>query len=351
MKICYFGDYDAGYSRNRVIIKGLKENDVTIFECGSKMLGFKKLCELYKKHKRIKNKYDIMIIGYSDSRFIIFLAKILTRKKIIWDAFYSLYDSWVYDRKLVSKYSPKAWLYWLYDWFNCVLADKILLDTDEHINYFVKTFKINRNKFIKILVGTDDNIFYPREQKKDNKFIVHFHGNYIPLQGAEYIIGAAQLIKDKDILFRMVGSKGQKYKEILSLAKKMNLSNIEFLNSVPYHILPELMAKVDVCLGVFGDTDKTKRVIPNKVYEAIAMEKPVITANTPAAQELFVDKKNILFCETANSENLAKKIKEIKNNKILKNNIAKNGYDVFKNKCRPKILIKDLLKQLSDEFK
>jgi len=33
MTICYFGDYNSNYSRNRVIIKGLKENGVNVLEC------------------------------------------------------------------------------------------------------------------------------------------------------------------------------------------------------------------------------------------------------------------------------------------------------------------------------
>ena len=348
MKICYFGDYDSGYSRNRVIINGLKENSSTVFECRSKKRGLKKLQEFCKKHRYLKNKYDIMIIGYSDSRFVIFLAKILTRKKIIWDAFYSLYDSWVYDRKLVSKYSPKAWLYWLSDWFNCVLADKILLDTNEHINYFVKIFKINRNKFIKVLVGTDENIFYSREYTKSDKFIVHFHGNYIPLQGTEYIIKAAKLLRNENIIFRMVGSRGQEYKQSFKLAKSLNLKNIEFINSVSYEILPDLIAEADVSLGIFGNTGKAKRVIPNKVYEAIAMKKAIITADTPAIRELFTDRENILFCRVADSESLAEKILELKNNESLRKKVAQGGYELFNKYCVPEIIGRKLLEEIKN---
>ena len=57
MKICYFGDYDSDYSRNRVIIKGLKENNVAVFECRSEKRGFQKLKDLYQEHKQFKNKY------------------------------------------------------------------------------------------------------------------------------------------------------------------------------------------------------------------------------------------------------------------------------------------------------
>lgn len=350
MKICYFGDYDRDYARNRILIKGLKKNNVEIIECNNRSLRFFwKIKNLYSRHKKISNNYDLMIVGYTPiSRFAVPFARLISSKKIIWDAFYSLYDSWVYDKKLVSKYNPKAWYYWFLDWINCRLADKILLDTEEHIKYFVKTFKIKKEKILKVLVGSDDSVFYPREtEKKSDKFIVHFHGNYIPLQGAKYIIQAAEILKDENIVFRMIGSRGQEYKKSVALANDIGLKNIEFINTVSYEKLPELMAEADVCLGIFGDTDKTQRVIPNKVYEALAMAKPVISADTPAIRELLTDRENILLCCAADPKSLADKIFEMKKEHELRNKIAQQGYELFNKHCKTEIVTNQLLNKLN----
>jgi len=164
MTICYFGNFDLNYARNRVIIKGLKENDVRVLVCHSGSRGIKKYWKLFKEHRKIANKYDILIVGFAGrTRSMVIFAKLISRKPIIWDAFYSIYDSWVFDRKLVNPKSLKAKYYWFLDWLACKLADKILLDTNEHIKYFVKEFKIKKDKFIKVLIGTDDSIFYPRK--------------------------------------------------------------------------------------------------------------------------------------------------------------------------------------------
>lgn len=160
MIICYFGDYNPNYTRNRVIIRGLKENGVDVLECNVRLKGFRKFWQLIKEHKKFAGKYDFMIIGYSDSRYLIFLAKFLTDKPVIWDAFYSLYDSWVFDRKIVRDKSPKALYLWFLDWINCKLADLILLDTNAHIDYFVKTFGARKEKFVRVLIGADDKIFH-----------------------------------------------------------------------------------------------------------------------------------------------------------------------------------------------
>ena len=139
--VLYYGDFDPNYARNRIVKLGLERNGIRVVTSR-------------------REPHDAVIVGYSDSRWTVLLAKLLFRKPIIWDAFYSLYDSWVFDRKLVSSNSIKAKYYWFLDWLSCKLADKILLDTDAHIDYFVKTFKIERSKFIRIFVGADDKIFH-----------------------------------------------------------------------------------------------------------------------------------------------------------------------------------------------
>lgn len=161
MRILYFGDFDPNYARNRILIRGLKENGVEVVTCNDRRRGFKKIFSLAACLLRSRG-FDMVLVGYSDTRFAVPLAWAFTRKPIIWDAFYSLYDAWVFDRKLVKPNSLKAAYHWLLDWVSCFLADKILLDTQTHIDYFIRTFKIKKRKLIKVLIGADDTVFHPR---------------------------------------------------------------------------------------------------------------------------------------------------------------------------------------------
>ena len=337
MTICYFGIYRSGYSRSRVLTKGLVANGVTVIECNSRLVGFAKYIDLIKKHWKIRNDYETMIVGFPGYQAVI-LARILTRKKIIFDAFASLYDSMVLDRKEVGTNSLKSFYFWFLDWLSCRLADKILLDTNEHIKYFSKTFNVKENKFCRIFVGSDDEAVYPVNQRKgSNNFLVHFHGSCIPLQGIDYIIKAASLLKDRDIEFNIIGSK------IKKKFGESRIKNINFLDNVTHEKLKYYMSEADVCLGVFGNTSKAKRVIPNKVFEGLAVKCPVITAETPAVQELLRNEKNVLFCKNADPKDLAEKILKLKDNKQLGDDISKNGYNLFTNNLIPRIVVKPLL--------
>ncbi len=347
IRICYFGDFDPFYSRNRVIIKGLKENKTEVLFCNDHSKGLKKYFKLAKLCHSLNGAYDVVVVGYSDSRWVVPLAVLITSKKVIWDAFYSIYDSWVFDRKLVGANSFTAKYYWFLDWLNCKLADTVLLDTNEHIKYFSKTFNIRQAKFLKVLVGTDDGVFYPREKSENNEnLIVHFHGKFIPLQGVEYIIRAAHILKNEKITFRIIGT-GQEYNKIKNLARELRLSNITWIDKVDYAELAEYIKNADICLGIFGNTPKTQIVIPNKIYEAIAMAKPVITADTLAVRELFTDEKNILLCKVSDPDDLANKILKLRDDESLREKIAKEGYEVFKNNATPSLIVKNFLTKLN----
>lgn len=343
MKILYFGSYNPDYSRNRVLISGLKQNGVEVIECRDNSPGIKKFIRLYQKHKKLRNQYDLMVVGFLGQQMVPF-AKLIslrlfsgqTRKPIIFDAFLSLYDSNVFDRKTAKQGSLKAYYYWALDWLSMKLADIVLFDTDEHVKYVSEEFCIPKSKFRRIWIGACDDIFYPMPKSNDGNFLVIFHGSYIPLQGIEYILRAAKICEKEEIKFLIIGD-GQEKKKMLTLASELDLKNVEFVGFMNQEWIREKVAQADVCLGIFGDTNKTKRVIPNKVYECLAMQKPVITADTPATRELF-NENDMMLVKVADPESLADGLLRLKNNPELKNKIAANGFNKFKNRASPRVL-------------
>ena len=323
LKICFFGRYDNKYSRNRILINGLKQNGVEIIECRTELTGIKKYFDLIKKHRKIKNDYDILFVAFPGWHSMV-LAKFLTRKPVIFDVFVSMYDSTVWDRKNTKRYSLKAGYFWLLDWLSCKLADKVLLDTNEYIKYFVKEFGLPKEKFIRVFVGSFAETFnFPKIENDKNKFKIIFYGFLIPLQGLKYILESAKKLEEyKDIQFDIVGTK------IKNCYKNQKFSNINFIENLSYKNLCEKINESDICLGIFGDTEKTKRVIPNKVFDCVALRKPVITADTPAIRELFTEN-DLKLIPTADSDALVEAILNLKNNPKLVEKIAKNGYDRF----------------------
>ena len=346
MTICYFGIYNSNYTRNRVNIEGLRLNGATVIECRTDEKGLKKYWTLLRKGLALRGKYDAMVVGFNGHAVmpVAWLVAKLYRKPIVFDAFISTYDSNIFDRKKHSPRSLMALKYWLIDWLSCSLADLVLMDAEAHARYMMDTFRLRSDRAKGLLVGCPDDVMYPRPQnKKTDNFLVHFHGTYIPLQGIPYIIRAAKILEDREIEFNIVG-KLSSYTESINLSRELGLQKVNFHDYMPYKELAEFMASADVCLGAFGDTDKAKRMGIFKIVEAMAMKKPVITADTVAMREFLTDRKNVLFCKIADSRDLADKIVELKNDQILREKIAEGGYELYKKMLTPKSIGRSLLK-------
>jgi glycosyltransferase involved in cell wall biosynthesis len=114
---------------------------------------------------------------------------------------------------------------------------------------------------------------------------------------------------------------------------------------IPRDLKNEII-KSDLCLGIFGDTPKTSLVIPNKVYEALAMRKPVITADTAAIRELFNDD-NMFLVKTADPKSLAEGIMRLRNDQALRRKIAQNGFAKFIKFASTRVLGRELVKVIS----
>ena len=342
--ILYMGCYTMNINRNAMTVLGLKKNNVNVLEYNIQSHNILKNILLFIKNFRRKLKYQDfdIIVFHSEAHIQFYLAKLLSVIKgvpLVHDIFISKLQTIYYDRQQFKKRKlPKFLLYlilYFIDFIECKLANYLILDTYSHIKYFHETFNTSINKFRKILVGSNDNIFYPLEKKlnENEKFIVGFVGTYIPLQGVDIIVKAAKILEnEEEILFHLIGE-GQVYNQIKDLVKKLNIKNIIFSGKKPINELPRLISEFDVNLGIFSNTEKASLVIATKIFDGIAMKKPTITADLPAIRELFTNNRDIFLCERANALSLAEAILSLKNNEPLRNKIAENAYELYKKQC------------------
>ena len=74
---------------------------------------------------------------------------------------------------------------------------------------------------------------------------------------------------------------------------------------VPYESLGAEVGRAAICLGVFGESAKAARVVPNKVWQAMAAGRPVVTADTPAVREVLEDGRTALLVPPGDADALA----------------------------------------------
>lgn len=350
-RVCLFGIYDPLYPRNRVLVQGFQGNGYEVVHCcvdPREHHGVTKFYFLIQRYFSIrKNTFDLVIVAFP-GHTVVWLARFLFGHRIIFDAFVSIYNSNVEDRKRHSKFSLRGVWDWFLDWHSLRIASVVLFDTDTQIKYVAKKFRIPANKFRRVFVGTDDSVFRPRARtQKNDRFTIHFHGTFIPLHGIEYIIEAAKLIEsDPSVVFEIIGD-GQERRTIESKIAKMGSGkNLRLLPKMSYEELAQSVSGADVCLGIFGMTNKATMVIPNKVFETLASERALITMSSDAIKEIAVDGQNMILCHPGDPRDLADKILLLKQDFELRNRIAEQGYQLFTKEFTPTILVKHLISDL-----
>jgi glycosyltransferase involved in cell wall biosynthesis len=308
LTILFLCGRELSYTRNNVLYNALSNRGkVKDISSSHKNYLIRHLIVIY-RFLISRRDYDVVFVGFY-GQLLVPVVRLFTRKPIIFDAFISTYQTLCFDRKKFSPRSPVGKLAFYLDKYSCNKSNKILLDTNAHIDYFVNTFGIDKNKFLRIFVGADEELFYPRPAVKNKKPIVFTYSAYQPLHGTEYIVEAAKILENK-ANFIIVG-KGIERKKIDNLVAKLKPKNITFIDWVPYKKLPEYISKSDVCLGGhFGNTQKAKMVIAGKTFQFIAMKKPTILTINMANLELFSQQEG-MFCEQADEKSLAKKINEL----------------------------------------
>lgn len=343
-KIIFTSACWPNYPKNQVILSQLKERYRVIPLLSNRKSYLGRALEVVLKFSITKKSdVDLIFVSYLAQLLIPFLR--LFNKKIITDPMVSLYDTICFHRKLQRPNSPIGKLAFWLDKILCKASERIIIDTNTHLTYFVNTFNVPKEKFLIRPVCSDTTVFYPETKTKDrkckNKFIIEFYGYFSSLHGVEYILKAAKLLENhKDILFKIVG-KGQESKKILKLYQELNLKNVELTHGVvPLKELGERKREADLCLGVFGDIPKARRVIATKIFDSLAVKKPLLTGDTNAegVKELLQDGVHCLFCKMEDEKDLAEKILILKNNPELRTKIAENGYHLFKKVCNPEQL-------------
>jgi glycosyltransferase involved in cell wall biosynthesis len=268
---------------------------------------------------------------------------------LVFDPLTSRYEEKVIDRRLVAPYSWLARWYAFIDKTGCRAADRVLLETEEQISHFVDTFDVPRARCRRVWLGADDEIMRRPEERSpgvwwpSDIFTVFFYGRFSPLHGIEHIIQAAALLEQRKnpVQFVFVGA-GQTHQMARDLVARLGLSTVTFLPSVPYAQLAAMMNEADVCLGSFGTTARARRVIPNKVFDALAVGRPVITADTPGSREALTHARHAWLCHAGDAEALADGIAYLKQEPELRRRLADEGHQLFERRFSLEAMTRDL---------
>ena len=181
MDINYYSSSRLNNSVNAVYVKAFRFNghNVNDLYIGDNFKEYRRMIGDMTKNKSA----DLIFVGY-DSPKLVIIARIFTRKKIIYNAALSVYERLIISRELAPRLSVKAVYYWLLDFVAVHFANLIMVETNQQADYFKKIFKVSRKKIYRSWTGVDgDRFFYDSALPKSDVFTVLFRGAFMPEAG------------------------------------------------------------------------------------------------------------------------------------------------------------------------
>jgi glycosyltransferase involved in cell wall biosynthesis len=175
-------------------------------------------------------------------------------------------------------------------------------------------------------VCADGSEFRTRMDLTENSFVLIYAGVIGHAQGLETILQAAEKVKEQiEIRFFMVGD-GPEKESLVHLANERKISNVVFISNKPQNEIPGIIAACDAYIVPLKKLDLFLGAIPSKIFEPLAMGKPIILGVDGEAKELFIDQgKCGLYYEPEDSTGLAQCISELYYNKYLARKLGENG--------------------------
>jgi len=234
---------------------------------------------------------DVVVILYPGHVDMLLLAAVwkLRRVPVVFDPLLSLHDTVVSDRAMVGAASVKARLLATVDRLAFALADLVVVDTPEVGAFYAERFGLRAGKALVVWPGTDTDRLGPPSDSAAFEARILFHGSFIPLHGIETIVRAAALLADTDLEFRVVGD-GQQRPAVEALVRELGgVPRLTLVDPMPLEGIGDEIRAASLCLGIFGTTPKAGRVVPFKVFEYMALRRPVVTGDTPAARHALGD--------------------------------------------------------------
>jgi glycosyltransferase involved in cell wall biosynthesis len=189
--------------------------------------------------------------------------------------------------------------------------------------------------------GVDTEIFFPDDIQIENEnFQFVYAGLHGLAQGLDQILWAANKLKSTENLgFTFVGD-GPKKKQLVQLAKDLNLRRALFFNSVSREKIPAILRNADVVIVPLKK--QLTGAVPSKLYEAMSIGKPIILIAESEAAEIVRNAKCGMVIHPGDIDGLVTAMMYLKTHPKERKRMGENG--------RKTAVINHDRKRIVDEF-
>ena len=191
---------------------------------------------------------------------------------------------------------------------------------------------IDADKIRVITNGSNLNHFAPQPKNPElmkelginGEFVIGYVGTMGMAHRLDFIINAIPKLERSAFRFLFIGD-GASKQDVQELSLELNLNNVTFLDSVPKDRVPDYLSVIDAALIPLRKSETFKAVIPSKIFESAAMEKPILLGVDGEAKRLVTSYDAGMCFEPENESDFLKKIEQLRNDRAR--------YEEFKRGC------------------
>ncbi|HSF83874.1 MAG TPA: glycosyltransferase family 4 protein [Anaerolineales bacterium] len=158
-----------------------------------------------------------------------------------------------------------------------------------------------------------------------DKFVVIYAGIHGIAQGLDTVIEAAGELRDHDDIFFLFVGEGPKKSHLQLTAVEQNLSNVLFIDEQPRETIPDYLSASDVALVPLRRAELFKIVLPSKLFDAWACERPVLLSVEGEAKHILETAQGGLVITPEDPEELISALKVLKSSVEYRQNLGQNG--------------------------
>lgn len=253
----------------------------------------------------------------------------------------------------LSKRHPLTKLVELSERLSTQYADCVLAVGESVLQLYMAR-GLGRNKAVIIPNTPDDCMFdyqkYNRQEARNSgkRFVVISHGTLLERYGFQVLIQAVPYLKQciPNLRVIILGD-GEFLDSLKKLAQQLRIQNcVNFMGRIPLERVPLEISEADISVVPIMKDEFTDIMAPNKLFEYVAMRKPVVAPRIKGIQDYF-DDTSLMFFESGDHEDLARCIVELYHNPEKRHELAENAYRRYE-RMRWSVTKKTYLKVIED---
>ncbi len=181
-------------------------------------------------------------------------------------------------------------------------ADLVITVTDKLRELYIYEVGINANKIITVPNTPHRRWFSPENidakivEKYKNDFMIFYAGAIDVLRGVDVVIKSLPRLRKQipNVRFVVAGRVAARMKHPLELAKELGVErHVEFLGWLTVDKLASYIAASEICIFIPHPVSREiNNTIATKMYQYMAMGKPIVTSNATMMRE-FVEKNGL----------------------------------------------------------